>query len=181
MNFAHIDNHDQVFEADSRREHERYACNDTDIRFFQIGPGLSKVDPVIEHALLKDISLKGLAIESQQLFKPGDILSLEIDHDESQPKELLTAVIMWCKTSNDNDIHQAGLRVVKTNRIEPSESTESGYHRSNQNQLVCPSCDETSFFLRKISSSADHSDIYYCGHCGNRHEITDVMAFNRKL
>lgn len=164
------------FEA--RREHERYECESTRASFTQLGN--SGVNNQATHqARITDISLKGLAIETGHIIHTGDILSIKLK--PSNGKEVLTAVIMWCKQEN-NQKYTAGLQLIseKTLRSEPANDANNLQGHSEQNQILCPSCNETSFFLREINSDQVTPDIYHCCRCNHSHPITEVMAFNRR-
>jgi len=169
-------------ESEARREHERYLCENLTAEYRQLIPGNSAQQPAL-NARVNDISLKGLAIETSQHLNMGDILSLEMNTPAAEhDNEVLTAVIMWCKTANGEQF-QAGLRIIPAQMLssEPANDHHSQPSLSQQHQLLCPSCHETSFFLREINSDQQTPDIYHCCRCNHSHPITEVMAFNRHI
>lgn len=165
-------------DTEARREHERYECQNITAYYSHINPA-GDIIQAVSQANIKDISLKGLAIETCQAVKTGDILSIEICPSDTQPKEIITAVIMWCETGNQS--YNAGLRIVSADTLNREPANDNYPKESEQDQIICPSCNETSFFLREINSDQQTPDLYHCCHCSHSHEITEVMAFNRRF
>lgn len=163
------------FEA--RREHERYECENINASFTQFNDATAS-SRASHEARITDISLKGLAIETGHSVKTGDILSIELS--PSDDNDTLTAVIMWCKQET-NLQYTAGLQLIseQTLKSESANDASNPQGLSEQNQIICPSCHETSFFLREINSNRQTADIYHCCRCNHSHPITEVMAFNR--
>jgi len=165
-------------DSEARREHERYQCENLTASFTQLNASSVK-SHVTHEARITDISLKGLSIKTGHIVNTGDILSIELN--PSNDKEVLTAVIMW-RREEDNQHYTAGLQLISEQNLRPESAIDTSESQalSEQNQITCPSCHETSFFLREINSDQKTPDIYHCCRCNHSHPITEVMAFNRR-
>ena len=168
-------------ESEARREHERYQCTGINISYSLFSSqSILAVNDHNHQAKINDISLTGLSINLQQSLTVGDLLSIEIQNPNDQNNEVLTAEIMWCKSADDVN-YSAGLRVISTDNHNQDSANDVHADKRHQNQLVCPSCNEVSFYLKEIDSDINKPQLHHCCRCGHSHQITDVMAFNRHL
>lgn len=168
-------------DIEARREHERYQCAGVNLSFqaFDIGNSAISCEP--ETAEIKDISLNGLAIQTRHALKKGELLSVEIKNPLHNDSEKLTVEIMWCKDDSKQQF-MAGLKVITDEDIRlDSANDEKPHDHDSHSQIICPSCNETSFFLREISNDKNKPELYHCCRCNHSHQITEVMAFNREL
>ena len=168
-------------ESEARRQHERYQCSDIKISYSLFSShSILAVNDSHHQATVNDISLSGLSIGLQQSLTVGDLLSIEIQSSGSLENEVLTAEIMWCKSVKGNQ-YNAGLHVISADSHTDNSANDADLHNANQNQLICPSCNEVSFYLKEINSDSNKPQLHHCCRCGHSHQITDVMAFNRQL
>jgi len=168
-------------ESEARRQHERYQCHGIQISYSLFSSrSILAVNENNHQATVNDISLTGLSIELQQSLTVGDLLSIEIQNPDSLENELLTAEIMWCKSSGGEQ-YNAGLQVIGADSHTHDSANDDDLHDVSQNQLICPSCNEVSFYLKEIKSDNSKPELHHCCRCGHSHQITDVMAFNRQL
>lgn len=167
-------------ETEARREHERYQCHGIGIKFNRLDNHQPLAANEIQTASVNDISLNGLSIKLSQSLTVGDLLSIEILNPNNDENETLMTVIMWCNASNSKAFN-AGLKVICSEDFNQDTTHSIKVTDRHQNQLICPSCNEVSFYLKEIDSDKTKPQLHHCCRCGHSHQITHVMAFNRQL
>lgn len=166
-------------DSEARRQHERYQCRNLHVSYSLFSShSILAVNDNHHQATINDISISGLSIALQQSLTVGDLLSIEIQNPEGSKNEVLTAEIMWCKSSGDEQ-YNAGLHIISTDNRTHDSANDADVHEIHQHQLICPSCNEVSFYLKETNSNNNKPQLYHCCRCGHSHQITDVMAFNR--
>jgi DNA-directed RNA polymerase subunit M/transcription elongation factor TFIIS len=166
---------------ESRRQHERYQCNNITVSYIPCTTNyLKAINSPMHTATVRDISRNGFCIELDRNLTVGDVISLAIHEPDNFDAENLNAEIMWVKLCRDSN-YKVGLRVIDASSVSYDVLNEdSKLNLSNQTeQLVCPSCNETSFYMQARLQDSQLSHLHTCCRCGNAHLITQVMAFNR--
>lgn len=170
-------------DEESRRLQERYQCSDINVSYTPYTTRyLRAVNAPAHSGAVRDISLNGLCIEVDSSLTVGDILSLSIHEPDNFNAEQLNAEIMWCKVCH-NSHYQVGLKVIGEDMAlyDPvNEDSNQGDTLQAEQQLVCPSCNETSFYMQARLKHGQLSHLHTCCRCGHSHLITQVMAFNRQ-
>jgi len=171
----------EVDDLESRRQHERYDCTDVSVMYTPFSSSyLKAVNSSVHTAKVKDISLSGLCIEVDTSLTVGDALSLSVRDAENNSVEELNVEVMWFKMT-DNKRYNVGLRVLQELDLnfDADESGVDEEQASLSQNLICPSCNETSFYMPALSNERSTTVLHTCCRCNHSHPITQVIAFNR--
>ena len=171
----------EVDDLESRRQHERYDCTDVSVMYTPFSSNyLKAVNSAVHTAKLKDISLSGLCIQVDTSLSVGDTLSISVMDASSKCVEELNVEVMWFKMTEDKH-YNVGLRVVQEQDIVFDADEEVLYKSapSLTQNLICPSCNETSFYMPAVSDESTTTVLHTCCRCNHSHPITQVIAFNR--
>lgn len=175
MNYPMIDFENPLQDdPESRRTHERYHCKGIKARISASARQyLKPVDKVEYTAIISDISLDGLSIQYDKSVAIGELLMIEIVNPNEKLSESVMAEVKWFKLTEQHH-YLIGLQVISKDGL----AFVSEQATQQASELICSYCGEASFYHEEENkqSLSKHS----CCRCGHSHNITEVIAFNRK-